>query len=231
MSEIVNPLWGVPPQPEELFIGVDLGQARDWTAFVLASRTKTPQGNAFAVDHLERWRELKYTKIVELVRDRVTALNVWPPQGGPKPRITVAVDFTGPGRPVADMFAAADLGATLELITITGGDNATRGEAGDWRVPKRDLAAVVQIALQDGRLKFANALPLTETLVQELQNFRVKISLSGHDSYGAGADWRDGNHDDLVLATALAVWAGENEAGGWEAIPADLIQHFFALGL
>jgi hypothetical protein len=35
-------------------------------------------------------------------------------------------------------------------------------------------------------------------LVQELLNFRVKIDpLTAHDSYGC---WREGGHDDLVLA-------------------------------
>jgi hypothetical protein len=38
----------------------------------------------------------------------------------------------------------------------------------------------------------------------------VKASLAGHGSYGAGADRREGNHDDLVLALALALWHGEN---------------------
>ena len=30
---------------------------------------------------------------------------------------------------------------------------------------------------------------------------------TAHDSYGA---WREGQHDDLVLALALALWAGVN---------------------
>ncbi len=34
-------------------------------------------------------------------------------------------------------------------------------------------------------------------------NMRIKVSLSGQDTYGA---WREGLHDDLVLAAALACW-------------------------
>jgi hypothetical protein len=42
-------------------------------------------------------------------------------------------------------------------------------------------------------------------------NFRVKIDpLTAHDSYGA---WREGQHDDLVLAVALAVWFAEHGGG------------------
>ncbi len=44
-----------------------------------------------------------------------------------------------------------------------------------------------------------------ETLVRELADYRVKISASGHDSYDA----REGQHDDLILAVALAAWTSE----------------------
>jgi hypothetical protein len=52
--------------------------------------------------------------------------------------------------------------------------------------------------------------PIVGALVGELDNFKAKINpATGHDSYGAGADWREGNHDDLVLSIALAVWYGQ----------------------
>ncbi len=53
-------------------------------------------------------------------------------------------------------------------------------------------------------------LPLAEVLKDELLNFRVKINeATGHDSYEA---WREKDHDDIVLATALACWYPENSA-------------------
>jgi hypothetical protein len=67
---------------------------------------------------------------------------------------------------------------------------------------------------QNGRLKVAKDLPHAKTLTNELVNFKVKISLTGHDSYGAVEDWRQGNHDDLVLALALPCWYGENRLPG-----------------
>jgi alkanesulfonate monooxygenase SsuD/methylene tetrahydromethanopterin reductase-like flavin-dependent oxidoreductase (luciferase family) len=36
----------------------------------------------------------------------------------------------------------------------------------------------------------------------------------GYDTYGAGDDWRVGNHDDLVLATAIALSAERIRVGG-----------------
>jgi hypothetical protein len=63
--------------------------------------------------------------------------------------------------------------------------------------------SVVQVALQNRTLKIANELAEAETLARELQNFTVKITDSANDVYGA---WREGTHDDLVLAVALALW-------------------------
>ncbi len=43
------------------------------------------------------------------------------------------------------------------------------------------------------------------TLEKELSTFKRKINLAtAHDSY---EHWREGDHDDLVLAAALAVWS------------------------
>ncbi len=43
-------------------------------------------------------------------------------------------------------------------------------------------------------------------LVEELQNFKLKITTAGNDTYEA---WRESDHDDLVLAAAMAAWYGE----------------------
>jgi hypothetical protein len=96
----------------------------------------------------------------------------------------------------------------LRPIQITGGDSVTQ-ENGLHRVPKRDLVSAAQVALQTERLKIASSLPDAPVLTRELQNFQVKISLdTAHDSYGA---WREGTHDDLVLAVCLALWIAEND--------------------
>jgi hypothetical protein len=43
--------------------------------------------------------------------------------------------------------------------------------------------------------------------VKELQGLRVKVNSAGRESFSA---WRDGEHDDLVLAVALAGWRAQN---------------------
>lgn len=116
------------------------------------------------------------------------------------------VDATGVGAAVLDHLRAAGLEPVG--ILIHGGDAVTRGR---WvlRVPKRDLVGIVSVRLQNRSLRFTNAGPYAAILQRELLNFRVKIDpITSHDSY---ASWRSGEHDDLVLATAIALWWGDRQ--------------------
>lgn len=195
----------------EYFMGLDLGQAQDYTALAIAEE-QAEQGKegaevSYHLRHLERLPlGTPYPDVVTHVRRLITGT---PLEG----HCTLILDLTGVGAPVYDMFAAADLPCELYGVSITGGDTVTW----DWRrvrVPKRDLVSATQVLLQSGRLKIAQALPEAATLIQELLNFRVKIDpLTAHDSYSA---WRETAHDDLVLATALAVWIAENRPPAME---------------
>jgi hypothetical protein len=44
-------------------------------------------------------------------------------------------------------------------------------------------------------------------LARELQTFKIKMTAAGNETLES---WRERDHDDLVLAVALAAWAGEN---------------------
>ena len=116
------------------------------------------------------------------------------------------VDATGVGAAVLDHLRAAGLEPVG--ILIHGGDAVTRGR---WvlRVPKRDLVGIVSVRLQNRSLRFTNAGPFAAILQRELLTFRVKIDpVTSHDSYAA---WRESEHDDLVLATAIALWWGDRQ--------------------
>jgi hypothetical protein len=63
-----------------------------------------------------------------------------------------------------------------------------------------------QALRQTGRLKIAQFLPEAAVHARELLGFQVKITATSPDTYGT---WREGTHDDLVLALALACWYGE----------------------
>jgi hypothetical protein len=188
--------------------GLDLGQAQDYSALVIVERSQpaseepvrgsTPPLARYAVRHLKRW-DLG-TPYPQLVRE-VTELLTHPPLVADH---TLLVDYTGCGRPVVDMLKQARLRPVA--VSIHGGDRVSQ-DGMDYRVPKRDLVGVVAVLLQQHRLQLAQSLPETPMLTHELLNFKVKIDPStAHDSYAA---WRERDHDDLVLALALACWWGE----------------------
>jgi hypothetical protein len=119
----------------------------------------------------------------------------------PADRPEAVVDATGVGIAVSDLLKTRGLRFTR--VTITGGDKVNR-VAGGYRVPKRDLVAALEVPFHKGSLKVAEGLALWPALQEKLLNFRRKINLTtAHDSY---EHWRDSDHDDLVLATALACW-------------------------
>jgi hypothetical protein len=75
-----------------------------------------------------------------------------------------------------------------------------------WIVPKKELVSTMQVMLQTRRVKLPSTLPEAATLTQELEKFRAKITdLSEEDLLA----WREGPHDDLVLAVSCEAWMGE----------------------
>jgi hypothetical protein len=189
-------------------VGLDLGQSMDYSALVIVERQQPPSHGAvlghkapparYAVRYLQRWQlGTPYPTIVHEVAELLTH----PPlvEGS-----RLLIDQTGCGRPVLDMFKKDGLRPIG--ISIHGGDRVSQ-DGLDYRVPKRDLVGVVAVLLQQARLQIAQSLPETPMLLQELLRFKVKIDPStAHDSYAA---WREQDHDDLVLALALACWWGE----------------------
>jgi hypothetical protein len=192
--------------PIKYFTGLDLGQAKDYTAVAVLERTTLPDPKRegrklhhYAVRHLER---LPLGTPYPDVCTRLARLFASPPLTG----TSLAVDYTGVGRPVFDMLRRAQIPARLRPVTITGG-NKVSPSAGGWSVSKKELVSTLQVLLQSRRLRVAPTLAEAPTLVQELTTFQVKITPAAHETFGA---WREGAHDDLVLAVAVAAWEGEH---------------------
>ena len=197
----------------EVVLGVDLGLRRDWTAIAALERVTDGDDARARYDliHLERghWELPELVERVAGVRaaalGRFGADSTW-----------LVLDRTGAGEFAVGPFR--DAGLDPVPICITGGLRPTlscrataarrtpstvRAEA---TVPKRDLVSVLQVLLETGRLRLAADLADLDILVGELETFRARISPAGRDTYEA---WREGDHDDTVLATALACWFGE----------------------
>ncbi len=210
----------------EIVIGLDLAQANDWTALAVLDRRHGLHGQPYDLIDLQRWRNVAYTAIPDRVRPVVAAVRQAAVSRNfemtgtalrlSDPAVALVVDATGVGAPVVDLLSEAALDADLVPVVIHGGDAVNRADNGGYRVPKRDLVSVLQVLLQQRRLRIAEALPEAGTLARELASFRVTISAGGHDRYGAGVGdlaWRERPHDDMVLAVALAAWYAERPEG------------------
>jgi hypothetical protein len=174
-------------------VGVDLGQAHDPTAIAVVRKID----GMFQVGHLERLPlQTPYPSVVAHVGRLLARL---------KGRSELVIDYTGVGRPVADLFQIAGLSPIC--VTITAGD-VTTNENLVFKVPKLTLISRVQALLHSGALRIHPGLPDVAALVEELQSFRATITDSGYFRFGA----RSGKHDDLVLAVAICCWRAYGDA-------------------
>ena len=169
-------------------IGLDLGQANDFTAIVILE----VHGDELHVPHLERMRHKPYPEVVQHVLALTKAFRT---QG----RTDLVVDATGVGRGIVDMLQAVN----PVRVSITSGQQVNQ-DGSQWNVPKKDLIAALVVAFENHKIKIANGLELGPILASEAMNLKAKISTNGHTEFKA--DWRDGEHDDLALALACAVW-------------------------
>ena len=123
--------------------GLDLGQSQDYSALCLIER----HDDTMHYDVVELRRFPLGTSYPAIVRD-VHTLFQTPPLRRDCPLI---VDATGCGRPVVDLFHQN--GCDVVAVSIHGGDRVNH-EGRHYRVPKRDLVAVVQVLLQQRRLRW-----------------------------------------------------------------------------
>ncbi len=196
------------------YVGLDLGQSADHTA--LAMIQKVPVYDAktgkhskeLHLKHLERYPlKTPYTDFA----DQVKSLLSGPPFTTPallngrlaRPTTELIVDKTGVGVAVTDLLKERRL--NYIAVTITGlGQKVNRHGTREYSVPKQDLVSALEVPFHKGTLKVAKGLEGWPKLREELLNFRRKQNTrTAHISY---EHWRESDHDDLVLAAALACW-------------------------
>lgn len=207
-------------RPPRFIVGLDVGMQHDPSALCVLERQMILGPRAELEPRFDaRWLErvplqTPYPVMVKNVRERLAALRA--------PCVLV-IDATGVGLAVCDLFRdgwtsmdpvtqeriTLDGKPTIIALTLTGGEQARSERWDQWTVPKREVVMAFMLALQQRRFRAAKGLPEAETLFKEGQNFTWKVSKAGNDLYGA---WREGQHDDLLLAVAIAVYWGEKYA-------------------
>jgi hypothetical protein len=191
------------------FVGLDLGQPSEFTALAVLQRPLATVDDvlarrkpAYALRHLHRFPlGTPYPVVAEGLASLLGGNRLSDP--------TLVVDQTGVGRAVVDILFDGLRGRVACVffpVTITAGHAVTSNDSGGLHVPKKDLISTLQVLLQGRRLQVARTLPEAAVLVKELENFRVKVTTAQQETFES---WREGRHDDLVLAVSLAAWLGE----------------------
>ena len=195
------------PKPEPAWrsqshfvVGVDLGQSQDPTAVCVIESYSVredpiaPAQHFFDVRHLMRFPlGLSYPTMVGDIGLMLSR----EPLGC---RAELVIDETGVGKAVADLFDAA--GLKPFKVTITAGNEETQTGSRRWSVPKGQLVSLLDARMHTGELRFARDLREAAAMEGELKDFRRFVSEAGRYSFSA----RSGQHDDLVLACAIALW-------------------------
>jgi hypothetical protein len=181
-------------------MGVDLGQANDPTAICIihayAEREDPfePLKYYYDVVHLQRLPlGMSYPAIVSEVGIMLSR----PPldQG-----CELVLDDTGVGRAVGDIFQQRGLNPIR--VSITSGNEEGMAGSRRWTVPKAALVSLLDATLHTGELRFASELREAAAMREEFKDFGRHVSEAGRYSFSA----REGKHDDLVLACAIALW-------------------------
>jgi hypothetical protein len=198
----------------DVFLGLDLGQSHDFTALGLIERiTYAGDWDGATWSHRNeistRLRHLERSPLGTSYPDIVARVGeVMRSPALADARRNLIVDATGVGRPVVDLLEREDLPCRIWAVTITGGASEGFSKA-THRVPKRDLIILLQVMLQQKRLEIASGLREGAALMKELADMRVQLTSGGREKFGA----RSGEHDDLVLAVALACWGLDKVEG------------------
>lgn len=196
-----------PPPVTSWYLGLDLGQRRDYSAIA----TLSLEWSNGRLDHYDyEWkfeprlvvRDLErfplgtsYLFYPDAVKERVDQLNtVTPPSTGR--RAYLIVDAGGPGLPVIDELRRHRLGADKRPLTITSGNQPGQSQSGSATVPRKILLSTLIILLDAGRLVAPPGVENWETLCEEMLDLNASTSQPNKTS----------SHDDIVMAVALAAW-------------------------
>jgi hypothetical protein len=194
------------------YIGADFGLSRDYSTIAVIERAELRGAYDFGYRAYKKAIEMRLRALERLplgtpyaeVAERVAWFSKQPALGGSP---DVIADATGVGEAVLELVRMARPAGRLKPVIVSTGDHEHFSK-GHYNVPKRDLIVGLQVAFQQQSLRIPHGLTEGETFTRELASMEVRVTSGGREQYGA---WRQGTHDDLVFAVALAWW-GAREA-------------------
>lgn len=208
----------------QYILGVDFGSQQDYTAMALVRRVQVISASQnvagmITEENLRDELHLMYLERIELgtsyykVVERIKSIMRDEYVSGD---IVAVPDATGVGIPVVQMMRREGV-SPIVAISIHGGNATSRNQdMGGYNVPKRDLVTALTLVVQSRRLKVASDIKHRAHLVHEMASFTMKSTSSGADTYEA---LMEKDHDDLVMALAMAVWYAEKHKPAMESEP------------
>jgi hypothetical protein len=195
------------------YLGVDFGSQQDYTALALVKRNdiikkEYSMVQGFTEEDVCTEYQLLFIERMDLgtpyqkVVDRVNMILRDEDLRGDT---VVVPDATGVGIPIVQLMRSQGVSPMIP-ISIHGGQATNKNDFGGYSVPKRDLVSSLAIVVQSRRLRVASDINYRMQLVHEMQNFVPKFTKNGGDTYEA---LMEKDHDDLVMALAMAVWLAE----------------------
>lgn len=200
----------------EHYYGLDLGKRQDHTALVVVELTweygaKDPATQAIAlrprltVRHAPRLPlDTETVSIPGFVR--TAAQRFAPGYGGPRTPGTLLIDATGNGHTVVELLRRENPGLRLSPVCISSGRTAKHLKDSYLSVPRTDLLTRLKLLFERGVIGIERAASGFAVLERELVHFET----AGHQQ----------EHDDLVMALALATWQAATDHPSLLGLPA-----------
>jgi hypothetical protein len=230
--------------PKRYSVGVDLGQAADYTAICVIEKTVgSPETALFApigetpgdrlvdgepvynVRYLKRPRlGTPYDTIAERVGDLICQLE---PQGafGERGQVTLSVDGTGVGRGVVDMLRKefSDRAKWMHVPKLDFRAVTVTGSQGSSRRPKtrREYWSVPKKELVFGAVAAfqQKKLRIASGVAERDTLVNELLNYRRNINIATGnlefEPWREKDHDDLLFAACLALWGWTQREPQW----------------
>jgi hypothetical protein len=185
-----------------IYLGLDIGKRQDHTAIaVLELRwdyrpmdhvtQKVPMHPTLVLRYSTRLAlDTETTKIPQLVRQ---TLQRFAPRHGEPSRIDkLLIDSTGIGHTVVELIRQNQTKAHIQPVMLTNGHVERRLKDGYLSLPRPDMLNSLKMVFELGNIKMEPSAPGFVDMERELIQFQP----SGEQQ----------EHDDLVMALAMAVW-------------------------
>jgi len=126
--------------------------------------------------------------------------------------VNFIIDEGGVGTGVTDQVVELIPNAFIYRCTLSGGNKVVWHDALNFSLPKPEMVSTMIALFNAGRVLIPEVKEIdSETLKQELFNYKAKVTEKGYDQFGA---LKTGEHDDIVCAMGFALWLAEDKNGG-----------------